>query len=116
VVDNEITLISNQFWISYMRRKPAQISLIIAISLCLFLSTIYGQYYAMASADFISLRLKLENFDQEYLSASNQSELKAPGSGSFFNGSFLATYLVGVPSYFFSQIISFDQKTLVLRC
>ena len=99
-----------------MKRKPAGIFLIIAISLCLFLSSTYSQYYAMASADFISLRLKLENFDQEYLSAFNQSELKALGSGNFFNGSFLATYLIGVPSYLFPQIFSFDQKTRVLRC
>jgi len=99
-----------------MKRKPAQIFPIIAISLCLLLSSTYGQYYAMASADFISVRLKLENFDQEYLSASYQAELKMSGSGGPFNGSQLATCLSGVPSYLFSQISSFNQKTSILRC
>ena len=104
------------FPISYMKRKPARILLIIAISLCLFLSSTYGQYYTVASADFISLRLKLENFDQEYLSAADQNELKMSGSIGPSNGSQLATYLIGLPSHLFSQIPSFDQKTLILRC
>jgi hypothetical protein len=99
-----------------MRRKPARIFLIIAISLYILVSSTYGQYYCLAAADFISHQLKLENFDQEYLSASNQSELKVYGSGRPFNGSQLATYLIGLPSHLFSQIPSFDQKTLILRC
>ena len=99
-----------------MRRRPARIFLIIAISLYILVSSTYGQYYSLAAADFISLHLKLENFDQEYLSASNQSELKVSGLGGPSNGSQLATYLIGLPSHLFSQIPSFDQKTLILRC
>lgn len=108
--------IVNQFPISYMERKPAQIFPIIAISLCLLLSSTYGQYYAMVSADFISLQLKLESVDQEYMSAADQSELKMSGSGGPFNGSQLATCLIGLPSYLFSPVSSFNQKISILRC
>ncbi len=99
-----------------MKRKPIQVILVIAISLAIPVSSAYVCYYTVASADFLSHSLKLESFDQEYLSASNQNELKISGSGGFLNGSPLATYPIGVPSYLFSQISSFDQKILILRC
>ena len=112
----ESTLLNDvQFGNFYMRGKCAQIFLIIATSLYILVCT-YGPYYSLAAADFISLQLKLENFDQEYLSASNQSELKVYGSGCPFNESQLATYQIGLISHSSFQIPCFDQKALILRC
>ena len=100
----------------YMRSKPARTFLIIAISLYILVSSTYGQYYSLAAADFISLQPKLENFDQEYLSAANQSELKMYGSGGFLKGFQLLTCLFGQSFHLLSQVLSPDQKNLVLRC
>ncbi len=99
-----------------MRRKPGRTFLVIATCLYILVSCTYGAYYSLAAADFISLQLKLENFDHEYLSASSQSELKVYGSGIPFSGSQSATYQIGLPSHLFFQIPFFDQKTLILRC
>lgn len=99
-----------------MQRKPTHIFLVIAISLFIFVSSTYGQYYALASADFISHNLKLEAFDHDYLSAIDQSELKASTSDVLFKDFQLATYLFGLRSHLSSQISSLDQKTSVLRC
>jgi len=111
-----INCIDNQFEISSMKSNPIKIFLMIAISLYILVSSTYGQYYTVASADFISLRLKLENFDHEYLSAADQSELKMSGSGGPFIESQLATCQIGLPFYLFSPISSFNQKTSILRC
>jgi hypothetical protein len=99
-----------------MKRKPSQIFLVIVISLSILVFSTYYEYYTLAAADFISHNLKLENFDQEYLSAANQSELKVYGSGGFLKGFQLLTCLYGQSFHLFSQILSLDQKTLVLRC
>ena len=99
-----------------MRRKSTQIFLVIAISLSIFVCSTYCQYYSLAAADFISIGLKLENFDQEYLSASNQSELKVSGSGGFLKGFQPVTCLFGHSFHLLSHEPSFDQETLVLRC
>jgi len=99
-----------------MKSKSAQILLIITISVYILVTSAYGQYYCLAAADFISHNPKLENFDQEYLSASDQGELKASGSGGLFKGSQLSTYLIELLSHIFSLLSSFDQKTLILRC
>jgi hypothetical protein len=99
-----------------MKRNPIQIFLVIATCLSIFVSSIYCQYYTLAAADYISVGLKLENFDQEYLSASNQSELKASGSGAFFKGFLRLTCLFGQSFHLLPQESSLDQKNLVLRC
>ncbi len=99
-----------------MKSKHLRYILVITISLAIPASSAYVCYYTVASADFISHRLKLERFDQEFLTASNQNELKAFGFGGLLNGSSLATYPTGVSSQLFSKISSFDQKTLILRC
>jgi len=99
-----------------MKRKPTQIFLVIVISLFIFVSSTYGQYYVLASADFISHNLKLEAFDQDYLSAANQSESKACRSGALLKDFQLATYLFGLRSHLSSQISSLDQETSILRC
>jgi hypothetical protein len=99
-----------------MERKPIQIFLVIVISLSIFVCSIYRQYYSLASADFISIGLKLENFDQEYLSALNQSELKVSGSGDFLKGFQPVTCVFGHSFHLLSHEPSLDQKTLVLRC
>jgi len=99
-----------------MIRKPINIFLTIAISLCILAGSTYCQYYTLAAADFISGALKLENFDQEYLAASNQSELKASGSSSLVKGFHLVTCLLGLSFHLSPQKPSLDQKNLVLRC
>lgn len=99
-----------------MKRKPSQIFLVIVISLSILVFSTYCEYYTLAAADFISHNLKLENFDQEYLSAVNQSELKVYGSGGFLKGFQLLTCLFGQSFHLLSQEPSFDQKNLVLRC
>ena len=99
-----------------MNRKTIQIILAIAISLAIPVSSTYVSYDTVASADFLSSNLGFEAFDQEYLSAANQSELKGSPSVGSFNGFQPATDLFGLPLRLSSQISSLDQKTLVLRC
>ena len=99
-----------------MKRKALQIILAAAISLAITASSAYVSYYTVASADFLSSNLGFEAFDQEYLSAANQSEVKVSPSCGSFNGFQPATDLFGLPLHLSSQISSLDQKTLVLRC
>jgi hypothetical protein len=99
-----------------MNRKAIQIILVIAISLAIPVSSAYVSYYTVASADFLSSNLSFEAFDQEYLLAANQSELKVSLLAGFFSRFQLATDLLGLPSHLSSPIASLDQKTLVLRC
>jgi len=98
------------------RFKGIQIFLVIAISFFAPVSSTYGHYYSLAAADFISHNPKLENFDQEYLSAANQSGWKVFGSGGFLKGFHPLTCLFGQSFHLLSQVSSPDQKTLVLRC
>jgi hypothetical protein len=99
-----------------MKRKAIQIILATAISLAITASSAYVSYDTVVSADFLSPNLSFEAFDQEYLAAANQSELKIFDSGSFFKRLQPAIYQFGLPSHLSSQISSLDQKTLVLRC
>ena len=99
-----------------MKRKAIQIILVTAISLAITASSAYVSYYTVASADFLSSNLGFEAFDQEYLSAANQSELKVSPSVGFFNGFHPATDLFGLSLRLSSQTSSLDQKALVLRC
>jgi hypothetical protein len=99
-----------------MKRKAIQIFLVIAISFTISVSSAYFCYYTLAAADFLSLDLKFETFDREYLLAANQIELKVSRLGGFFNGFQLTTRLLGQRFHLFSQIPSFNQKPLVLRC
>jgi len=99
-----------------IRQKRIQFCLIIVISFFLPVFSTHCQYYTLASADFLSPNLNFETFDQEILLAAYQSELKVFGSSGFFNGFQLVTHLFGQSSRFFSQVLSLDQKTLILRC
>jgi hypothetical protein len=99
-----------------MKRRVIQIFLVMAISLSILVSSTFGQYYTLAAADFISLNLKLEAFDQDCLSAAIQSELKMSGLGGLFNGFQLLTCLFEKSFHLLSHVSSLDQKTLVLRC
>ncbi len=98
-----------------MKNRPIQILLVTAISLVILISFTYQQYYIVASADFISLDLKLENFDHDYLSAVDQNELKMSASGTFFEG-FHLSCLFEQSFHLLSPILSLHQKDLVLRC
>ena len=99
-----------------MSRKTIQVFLVMAISLAIPVSSAYVGYYTVASADFLSSNLGFEAFDQEYLLAANQSELKVSPLIDLFSGFPPGTNLFGVPSHISSQISSLDQKILVLRC
>ena len=99
-----------------MNRKAIRIILVLVISLVIPVSSSYVGYYTVASADFVCPNLGFEAFDQEYLLAANQSELKVPPSVAFFNGFQLATCLFGLPSHLSSPIDLLDQKPFVLRC
>jgi len=99
-----------------MNRKSIQIILIIAISLAIPVASAYVSYYTVASADFLSPNLGFEAFDQEYLAAANQSELKIFDSSNFSKTVQLEIFPFGVFPHLSSQISSLDQETLVLRC
>ncbi len=99
-----------------MRRNTIQVILVIAISLVIPVSAAYVGYYTMASADFLSSNLGFEAFDQEYLFAANQSELKVSPVIGLFGGFQQGTDLFRVLSRISSQISSLDQKISVLRC
>ena len=98
------------------RLKKIQIFLVIAISLSILMSSTYCQYYTLAAADFLSSDLNFETYDQEILLAAYQSELKSFGSSGFSNGFLLTPHLLGQSLRFFSQLLSLDQKILILRC
>ncbi len=98
-----------------MKKEATRILLAIVISLCILASFTYGQYYTLALADFISHDLKLENFDHDYLSAVNQNQLKVYGSYGFLE-SFRLSRLLEQSFHLVSQIVSLDQKELILRC
>ncbi len=99
-----------------MKRKAIQIILVIAISSAIPVSSAYVSYFTVASADFLSSNLGFEVFDQEYLKAANQSELKVSPFVGSLSGFQLATDLLGLPSHLSSSISFLDQKILVLRC
>ena len=99
-----------------MNRKHIQIFLVIAVLFAIPMSSTYVCYYTLAAADFISTDLKIENFDQEYLFAANQSEFKVYGLDGFFKGFHLLTCLYGQSFHLLSQEPSLNQKNLVLRC
>ncbi len=106
----------DKFGISCMNRKAIQIILVIAISLAIPVSSSYVSYYTVASADFLSSNLGFEAFDQEYLMAAHQSELKVSSLVGFLSGFQLGADLLGLPPHLSSPTSSLDQKTLVLRC
>ena len=102
--------------IFYMSRKTIRVILVMAISLAIPVSSAYVGYYTVASADFLSSNLGFEAFDQEYLLAANQSELKVSSLVGLFSGFQPGAYFFGPPSSISSQISSLDHKILVLRC
>ncbi len=96
-----------------MKRKAFFLLIIIAVFMVV--SFTYGQYYTLASADFISHGLKLETFDQEFLIAAYASRLKIFGT----NGIPIAAALRINPieqMLLFSSLTSPSQRTPVLRC
>jgi hypothetical protein len=99
-----------------MKRKPIPIILAIAISFAVLLSSAYFCYYSLASADFISHRLKFETFDQDFLFAATVSEFKVFGTSSFSIISALCINPVKqIPIFPFLTFL-FNQRTSILRC
>jgi len=109
-----IMLVSFGFFTS--KRKAILLFLVTVISLSMLVSSTYNQYYTLAAADFVSHDLKLENFDQDYMWASNRSELKASRLAGFSYSFQLLTLLFGQSSRLSSQLPSLNQKNSVLRC
>jgi len=99
-----------------MSKKLTQILLVTAILLAITASSAYASYYTVASADFLSPNLGFEAFDQEYLAAANQSELRIFDSSHFFKTVQLEILPFGLFHSLSSQTSFLDQKTLVLRC
>jgi hypothetical protein len=98
------------------RLKGIQILLVIAISLSILVSSTYCQYYTLAAADFLSPDLNFETYDQQILLAAYQTELKSFGSSDVSNGFLLVAHLLAQSFHSLSQVLSFDQKSLILRC
>jgi len=96
--------------------KGIRIILAIAILFAIPVSSTYTCYYTVAAADFLSRNPKFETFDQEFLSAAFENELKAFVPGGYLNGSHVITYPHGHASHFFSKIHSLNGETLILRC
>ena len=82
-----------------MNRKAIQFVLAIALSSAIPVSSAYVSYYTVASADFLSSNIGFEAFDQDYLMAANQSQLKVSPLVGFLNGFQLATDLFGLVSH-----------------
>jgi hypothetical protein len=87
-----------------------------AISLSILVSSTYCQYYTLAAADFLSPDLNFENYDQEILQAAYQIELKSFGFSGGSNGYLLGAHFFSQSFHSFSQALSLDQETLILRC
>lgn len=100
----------------YMKKKQIQICLIVAISLSILVSSIYYHYYSLASADFISHNLKLENFDQEFLLVTSVSRLKIFGPSGFSIISALCINSIEKISLFLLLTSPFNQRKPILRC
>ncbi len=99
-----------------MKRKFIQILLILVISLAIPVSSAYISYYTVASADFLSSDLGFEAFDQEYVAAANQSELKIFDSSNSSKAAPQELFPIGLFPHLSSQIFPPDQRTSVLRC
>jgi len=99
-----------------MKRKAIKIILVIAVSLAVLLSSASFCYYSLASADFISHTLKLENFDQEFLLGASVSRLKVFGPSRFSIISALCINPIEQIPLFPSLTSPLDQRTPILRC
>ena len=104
------------FWNMKRRQKGIQIFLIIAISFSILVSSTYCQYYILAATDFLSPDLNFEIYDQEILLAASQSELKSFGFSGGCNGLLLVACFFVQSFHPFSEVLSLNQKTLILRC
>ncbi len=96
-----------------MKRKAFSLLIILAVSM--LVSFTYGQYYTLASADFISHGLKLETFDQEFLIAASASRSKIFESNGFPVAASLHINPIE-QILLFSFLTSPSQRTPVLRC
>jgi len=88
----------------------------IAIFFSILISSAYFSHYTEAAAEFLSPSPKLEIFDQEFLSAAREIQLKAFPHGDFLDGLRCFHYFSGFFYHFSSIIPSLDPGTFVLRC
>lgn len=98
------------------RAKGIQIVLVLAISVAISFSSAYLGYATLAASDSLSFNLNFENVDQDYLLAAHMSELKMFRSSGFFDAFELPLYPFERSLHLLSQKLSFDQKSLILRC
>jgi hypothetical protein len=96
--------------------KGIRIIIAVAISFSILITSAYFCYYTVAAADFLSPNLNLETFDQEFLSAACENELKTFLPASFLNDLHRINYFFEF-SYSLSSIIpSLGEDAFILRC
>jgi hypothetical protein len=106
----------DKFGVFEMKGKFVRLFLVLAVSLAIPVSSSFVGYYTVASADFLSSNLGFEAFDQEYLAAANQSELKIFDSSNFFEPVQLEIFPIGLVPHLSPPISPLNQRTSVLRC
>jgi len=97
-------------------KGTTRIIIVVAISLFIPIASIYVSYYTVAAADFLCPNLNYESFDQEFLFAAYENELKVFVPSGFLAAFALTTHLYGEPFDFSFHIPSHDHRVLILRC
>ena len=99
-----------------MKKKLAQILLVILISVCIPLFAANLEYRDLAGAGFFAYDISIENFDWDNLSADRQD-----ASEGFLSGGFSLTAISSLGLLEQLRCLSFatcslDQITFTLRC
>ena len=99
-----------------MKRGVTQTFLAIAISLFIPIFQAYFHHHVLSEADFLSLDLKLETPDQEFLPIIRQDESKMVLSSN--PPMILPPEIVPLEHFlgFFFTPYSLNQETVILRC
>jgi hypothetical protein len=97
-------------------KETTKIIIVIAISLFIPISSAYVCYYTVAAADFLCPDLNYESFDQEFLFAAYENELKVFVPNGILTAFPLTTYLYGQLFDFSFHISSHGHGVLILRC
>jgi hypothetical protein len=98
------------------RYKRIQIFLVIAISLFFLAFPAYLRCTELSQTKFVSSDLSFANLDQEERPPDNEKELEGFGLSIMLMMSFGATNLFQHSPHLLPRLLSFHQKTAVLRC
>jgi hypothetical protein len=99
-----------------MKRRLAQIFLVILISLSIPLLSAYLDYYDLAEAGFLACDISFENSDEDNLSIDRQNEYEAFLPSAFSIRFPSGIDLLGQLPHFSFKTCFLDQKTFFLRC